>query len=89
MRVLSIAVLLTAAAGGLTACANHDEMAVAPAPPAGPGAIAGSVAADRDGDGIADGYYTADGMYVAFQAPPCPPPPPPPPPPAPTGERGI
>jgi hypothetical protein len=88
MRVLSIALLLTAAAGGLGACANNEDVAVAPAPPVGPGAIVGTVAADRDGDGIVDGYYTSDGTYVAFQPPPCPPPPPPPPP-APSGERGI
>jgi hypothetical protein len=88
MRVLSLSLLLAAALGGLTACANTEKVAVAPAPPVGPGAIVGSVAADRNGDGIADGYYTSDGTYVAFQAPPCPPPPPPPPPP-PSGERGI
>ena len=49
-------------------------------------AIAGTVAADRNGDGYVDGYYTADGIYHAVQGPPCPPPPPPPPPRA--GERG-
>lgn len=87
MRVLTLSLLL-AGAVGLTACANNEDVAVAPAPPMGPGAIMGSVAADRNGDGIADGYYTADGTYVEFQAPPCPPPPPPPPPPAPSGERG-
>ncbi len=69
------------------ACASKDEP-LAPLPPVGAGAIVGSVAADRDGDGMADGYYTSDGVYHAFQAPPCPPPPPPPPPPAPSGERG-
>ena len=88
MRVLSLTVLLAAAVGGLSACANSDEVAVAPAPPVGPGAIVGTVAADRDGNGIVDGYYTGDGVYTPFQAPPCPPPPPPPPPP-PSGERGI
>lgn len=86
MRVLSIG-LLVASALGVSACAQSEDVAVAPAPPMGPGAIIGSVAADRNGDGIADGYYTADGTYVAFQAPPCPMPPPPPPP-APSGERG-
>jgi hypothetical protein len=88
MRVLSISLLLAASLGGLTACANTEDVAVAPAPPVGPGAIVGTIAADRNGDGIADGYYTSDGTFVAFQAPPCPPPPPPPPPP-PSGERGI
>jgi hypothetical protein len=32
-------------------------------PPQMPGAVAGSVAADRDGDGLVDGYYTSDGIY--------------------------
>ena len=70
----------------LTACARQEELAAAPPPPPPPGAVAGSVAADRDGDGIVDGYYTADGVYHANAAPM----PPPPPPPAPTGvgERG-
>ena len=72
----------------LTACANNREEVVAPAPPLGPGALAGTVAADRDGDGMVDGYYTPDGIYVPFTAPPCPTPPPPPPPPTPRGERG-
>ncbi len=56
-----------------------------PPPPLPPGAVAGSVAADRDGDGIIDGYYTADGVYHPNYVPP---PPPPPPPPSSTGERG-
>ncbi|WP_066781906.1 hypothetical protein, partial [Sphingomonas sp. CCH5-D11] len=59
----------------LTACANNREEVVAPAPPLGPGALAGTVAADRDGDGMVDGYYTPDGTYVPFTAPPCPTPP--------------
>lgn len=87
MRVLSLGLLL-ASSVALTACANTHEVPVAPAPPVGPGAILGTVAADRNGDGIADGYYTRDGTYVPFQAPPCPPPPPPPPPRS-SGERGI
>lgn len=82
----SLALALVAATA-LTACASNREE-LAPAPPPGPGAIVGTIAADRDGDGVVDGYYTADGMYVAFQAPPCPPPPPPPPLPTPRGERG-
>jgi hypothetical protein len=83
--------LLLAAPIGLAACSNMDEdVAVAPVAPVGPGAIVGTVAADRNGDGIADGYYTSDGAYVAFQAPPCPQPQMMQPPPAPaTGERGI
>ena len=48
----------------LTACANNREEIVAPAPPLGPGALAGTVAADRNGDGMVDGYYTPDGTYV-------------------------
>lgn len=80
-------VLALVAATALTACAKNREEVIAPAPPPGPGAIMGTIAADRNGDGIADGYYTADGIYVPFQAPPCPPPPPPPPP-TPRGERG-
>jgi hypothetical protein len=72
-----------AAALALSACSQQQEIAAAPPPP--PGAVPGSVAADRDGDGIIDGYYTADGIYHPNYAPP-----PPPPPPAPTrlGERG-
>lgn len=72
-----------AAALALSACSQQQEIAAAPPPP--PGAVPGSIAADRDGDGIIDGYYTADGIYHPNYAPP-----PPPPPPAPTrlGERG-
>lgn len=89
MRVLSIAALL-ATSLGLAACADmRDDVAVAPAPPAWPGVIVGSVAADRNGDGIVDGYYTSDGTFVAYQAPPCPAPAPMmQPAPAPSGERG-
>lgn len=78
--------ILMAGTLALTACATNQEEEIIPAPPVGPGAIVGSVAADRDGDGIADGYYTSDGIYHPYQAPPCPPPPPPPP--SPSGERG-
>lgn len=84
MRYKHLAILM-AGTLAVAACAAKDEEIV-PAPPVGPGSIAGSVAADRDGDGIADGYYTSDGIYHAFQAPPCPPPPPPAP--SPSGERG-
>lgn len=71
------------AALALAACSNQEQVAAAPPPP--PGAVPGSIAADRDGDGIIDGYYTADGIYH-----PNTPMMPPPPPPAPTrlGERG-
>lgn len=79
--------LVLATLGGLAlcACTKTEEPAVAAAPPPPPGAVAGSTAADRDGDGIVDGYYTADGIYHPNVAPA-----PPPPPPAPTyqGERG-
>lgn len=87
MRVLGLTLLLGSSIA-LTACATTDDVAVAPAPPVGPGAILGTTAADRNGDGIVDGYYTRDGMYMAFQAPPCPMPQAPMPP-APSGERGI
>jgi len=78
--------VLVAGTLALGACAETNEPPVAPAPPIGPGAIAGTVAADRNGDGIIDGYYTSEGLYHAFEAPPCPPPPPPPP--SRRGERG-
>ena len=80
--------LALAGAVTLSACANNEErMGPPPPPPMGPGAIPGTVAADRDGDGIVDGYYTAGGEYRPISGPPCPPPPPPPPP-SPRGERG-
>ncbi|WP_066515674.1 hypothetical protein [Sphingobium cloacae] len=85
---MNIRQMALAAAGmlALSACASTKDEPVAPAPPLGPGAIAGTVAADRDGDGIIDGYYTADGIYNAIQGPPCRPPPPPVP--SRRGERG-
>src|SRR3546814_7839112 len=62
---MQIRSFLLAAAGGLmlAACSQPEELppAAAAPPPPPPGAVAGSVAADRDGDGIIDGYYTADG----------------------------
>ena len=65
----------------LAGCARNEPPAPPPPPP---GAVPGSVAADRDGDGIIDGYYSSDGIYhpnaVAL--------PPPPPPPTRRGERG-
>jgi hypothetical protein len=39
------------------------------APPSLPGAVPGTTAADQNGDGIVDGYYTADGFYHPFVAP--------------------
>ncbi|MES2054521.1 MAG: hypothetical protein V4564_01160 [Pseudomonadota bacterium] len=81
MRFQSI---MLAALGAVTlaGCAKKEEVAALPPPP--PGAVAGSTAADRDGDGIIDGYYTADGIYHPNAVPQLPPPP------APTrrGERG-
>jgi hypothetical protein len=85
MRVKSI-VMIGVGAIALAACAHkEEEVAAAPPPPLPPGAVPGSVAADQNGDGIVDGYYTADGVYHANALPA-----PPPPPPAPTsmGERG-
>ena len=79
--------IMIAGLGGLmlSACAHREEVASAPLPPPPPpGAMPGSMAADRDGDGIVDGYYSADGMYHANYVPP----PPPPPPPTRRGERG-
>jgi hypothetical protein len=73
------------AALSLSACAREEEDIVSAPPPLPPGALPGTIAADRDGDGIVDGYYTADGTYYANHAPAAPPPPP-----RPTrrGERG-
>jgi hypothetical protein len=84
MRVKTI-ILVGVGAVSLAACA-HKEEEVAAMPPPPPGAVAGSVAADRDGDGIVDGYYTADGVYHANAVPM--PAAPPPPPPSSMGERG-
>ena len=79
MRFQSI-VLAGLGALALSACAREEHVAAAPPPP--PGAVPGSTAADRDGDGIIDGYYSADGIYHPNPAPP------PPPAPTRTGERG-
>jgi hypothetical protein len=83
MRPYSI--LLTGLAAMTLAACTKPDVAPPPPPPPPPGAVAGSVAADRDGDGIIDGYYSADGIYHPNYVPP---PPPPPPPPSRTGERG-
>ncbi|MFA7596830.1 MAG: hypothetical protein WCY92_10785 [Novosphingobium sp.] len=81
---MQIKTLFLIAAGGLAlaGCAAKEEVAAAPPPP---GSVPGSTAADRDGDGIVDGYYTSDGVYHPYYTPP---PPPPPPAPSGTGERG-
>jgi hypothetical protein len=70
MRIQTI--VLTSAFGlSLAACAQKAQVAAAPPPP--PGAVAGSMAADRDGDGMIDGYYSSDGIYHANYVPPPPP----------------
>ncbi|MGN6268270.1 MAG: hypothetical protein ACTHM0_00065 [Sphingomonas sp.] len=85
MRVKTI-ILVGVGAVSLAACAHKEEEMAAMPPPPPPGAVAGSIAADRDGDGIVDGYYTADGVYHANAMPM--PEAPPPPPPSSMGERG-
>lgn len=79
--------LLLAGLGALalSACVKNEEYVETAPPPLPPGAMAGTTAADRDGDGIIDGYYSADGVYHPNYTPP---PPPPPPAPSRTGERG-
>jgi hypothetical protein len=85
MRIQTI-LLATVATMALAACAKKKEPIVAAPPPPPQGAVLGSMAADRDGDGMVDGYYTSDGIYH----PNAPPPAPPAPLPVPTrkGERG-
>lgn len=77
--------LLIAGSATLGACETYRDEPLPPPPPVGVGAIIGTVVADRNGDGIVDGWYTADGVYHPFVGPPCPMPPPPPPR---AGERG-
>lgn len=84
MKFRSIA-LLGLVPVALAACTKPAEVAPPPPPPPPPGSVYGSTAADRDGDGIVDGYYTADGIYHPNAQPA---PPPPPPPPSRRGERG-
>jgi hypothetical protein len=72
MRIQPI-ILATFGVLALSACAKKEAVAVALPPPPPPGSIAGSTAADRDGDGIVDGYYTSDGIYHANYVPPPPP----------------
>lgn len=78
--------VLLAGLGAMTlaACAKTPPPPPPPPPPPA-GSVMGSTAADRDGDGIVDGYYTSDGIYHPY-APPAPPPPPPPP--MRSGEKG-
>lgn len=71
MRIQALA-LATFGALALGACTQQEEVAAA-APPPPPGSIAGSTAADRDGDGIVDGYYSPDGIYHPNYVPPPPP----------------
>lgn len=71
MRIQPL-ILATLGAAALGACTEQEEVAVAPPPPP-PGSVIGSTAADRDGDGIVDGYYTADGIYHPNYVPPPPP----------------
>ena len=61
-----------------TTIAPVDANSVSPAlqplpynsgPPPMTGAVAGTTAADRDGDGIIDGYYSSDGFYHPYVAP--------------------
>jgi hypothetical protein len=86
MRTRSI-MLMTFGSLALSACAQKkEEVAVVPPPPPPPGSIAGSTAADRDGDGMVDGYYTSDGIYHPNVVPA--PPPAPLPMPTSKGERG-
>ena len=80
--MLRTLILASAAALALAGCAQK-QAPIAEAPPAPPpapvlpaGAVAGTVAADRDGDGLIDGYYTPDGVYHPAVAPqPMAPPP--------------
>lgn len=76
-RILIVAMTASVLLAG---CAKK-EVAEAPPPPAAvvvapppppPGALPGSIAADRDGDGMIDGYYTSDGIYHPNYAPPAP-----------------
>jgi hypothetical protein len=69
-QTIMIAALATMA---LAACAKKEEPIVAAPPPPPPqGAVIGSMAADRDGDGMVDGYYTSDGIYHPNALPPAP-----------------
>jgi hypothetical protein len=67
--------IMIAALASMTvaACAKKAEPIVAaPPPPLPQGAVVGSLAADRDGDGMIDGYYSVDGIYHPNPLPPAP-----------------
>ena len=90
MSIRTLAILLTGATllGACSTTTEERTTVITPAP-LGVGAIVGTMAADRNGDGLVDGYYTPDGVYHGFIAPPPPPcPEPMPMPPRPSGERG-
>lgn len=67
IKIISLAIVSGLALG---ACAKKEIAVAAPPPP--PGSVTGSTAADRDGDGMVDGYYTADGIYHPNYVPPPP-----------------
>jgi len=71
MKKTYLALALTGALV-LGACTKTPPPEPPPPPPPPPGAISGSVAADTNGDGIVDGYYTSDGVYHANPLPPPP-----------------
>jgi hypothetical protein len=67
LKIISLAIVVGMALSG---CAKKEVAVAAPPPP--PGSVAGSTAADRDGDGVVDGYYSADGIYHPNYVPPAP-----------------
>jgi hypothetical protein len=71
MRIQTITTVALACMA-FAACAKKEAPIVA-APPPPQGAVVGSMAADRDGDGMVDGYYTSDGIYHPNALPPAPP----------------
>lgn len=97
-RILPLS-LVAAAPLALGGCNREPPVAIGP--PVGYGAMPETVAADRNGDGVADGFYDAEGLYHPFQSVECRPSSPvvmppenapgqpfAPPPPVPAGERG-
>jgi hypothetical protein len=64
---------VTTAPGAAAAYPAATAYPAASYPPQMPGAVTGSVAADRDGDGVIDGYYTSDGIYHPNMTPSLPP----------------